>query len=478
MLASTSLVARASVWYAVCSVLQKCIGLIVIPIYTRLMSGDDYGTYVVFQSWTEIAAIFITLNLGSYVFNNGMMKYENDRDGFTSSMLGLTGLIGILWLLIFLIAPEFWSAVLGMSAPYVFLLVLRCIVMPCYSYWSARLRYEFKYKPVVALTLCLTILTPAVSIPLIFFSQDKLSSALVCQVLVMALVYLVPLVSIVSKSRKFISLEYWIFALKFNLPLIPHLLSTIILQQCDRIMIQSLCGAFSSALYSVACSAGLAMSFIHNSVVQSLTPWMYQMMKGKRYGDIQPVGLSLMFLISLASLILSLFAPEIMALLAPPEYLEGMYAIPPVAACVMLMTLFNLFVTVEYYYEQTKLVMIASAIAAIANVFLNWLLLPIFDYIAAAYTTLLCYFILSVGHYFLMKLALKRNKCESGIFEGKTIFGAAIALVTLVLSSVLIYPYPIARYFAILVMAMAGLINREKLIGLFFRFRDSGSRQK
>ena len=128
---TTAKAAKASLWFAICSIAQKCIGLIVIPIYTRLLSEPEYGDYVVFQSWTEIAAILITLNLGSYVFFNGMMKYEDDQDGFAASMLGLTGVTGLLWLGAFFAAPSFWSKLLGLAAPYVFLLVLRCIISPC-----------------------------------------------------------------------------------------------------------------------------------------------------------------------------------------------------------------------------------------------------------------------------------------------------------------------------------------------------------
>ena len=106
---TTAKAAKASLWFAVCSIVQKCIGLIVIPIYTRLLSEPEYGDYVVFQSWTEIAAILITLNLGSYVFFNGMMKYEDDRDGFAASMLGLTGATGLLWLGAFLVEQAFGS---------------------------------------------------------------------------------------------------------------------------------------------------------------------------------------------------------------------------------------------------------------------------------------------------------------------------------------------------------------------------------
>lgn len=46
---------------------------------------------------------FCTLNLFSGVFNNGMIKYENDRDGFLSSMQGLVSTLTLCMLLLYLL---------------------------------------------------------------------------------------------------------------------------------------------------------------------------------------------------------------------------------------------------------------------------------------------------------------------------------------------------------------------------------------
>ena len=311
----------------------------------------------------------------------------------------------------------------------------------------------------------LTIATPAISIPAIWFSADKLAAALIAQVAVMAVVYLVPLVSIVSKSRKFFCLAYWRYALRFNLPLIPHLLSTVVLQQCDRIMIADLCGAAYAAIYNVAYSAGLAMSFIHSAIVQALTPWMYQLIKEKQYGKVQPVAASLLILIGGASFLLTLFAPEVMAVLAPSSYQEGIYAIPPVAACVMLMTAFNLFVTVEYFYEETLWVMFASIAAAVLNVVLNLWLLPMFGFVAAGYTTMFCYFALVSGHYLLMRRAIRRHNPGMVLFNAPRIFCIVMAFMAATVACSAIYPYPWVRYALVVMLAAVVCFKRAWIAG-------------
>ena len=55
--------ARAAAWYTICNLLQKGIMFIVVPIYTRMLTTAEYGTYTIFQSWKDIIIIFTTLNL-------------------------------------------------------------------------------------------------------------------------------------------------------------------------------------------------------------------------------------------------------------------------------------------------------------------------------------------------------------------------------------------------------------------------------
>lgn len=49
---------RASVAYALCSIVQKCISFINMPIFTRLMSTDEYGEMTVYSSWSGIFQLY------------------------------------------------------------------------------------------------------------------------------------------------------------------------------------------------------------------------------------------------------------------------------------------------------------------------------------------------------------------------------------------------------------------------------------
>ena len=82
-----SLQAKAAIWYTICNLLQKGILLIAVPIYTRILSPEQYGAYTVFLSWLEIFEILATFRLSWDGYTVGLTKYSNDRDRYTVLLL-------------------------------------------------------------------------------------------------------------------------------------------------------------------------------------------------------------------------------------------------------------------------------------------------------------------------------------------------------------------------------------------------------
>ena len=470
---SISPAAKASLWYAICGIIQKCIGVIVVPIYTRIMDPAAYGTYTVFQSWFTLLFVFTSLGLANYVFNNGMVRYEDDRDAFTSSMLGLSLTVTIVFVLSFLLFPSFWVDLLGLSAPIVFLLFLRALVSPSYELWSARLRYEFRYKGVVALTLVLTLAVPIVSVPAIMLSEDKAAAALVSQVAVMTVVYAVPFASIVCKSRKLISKKYWFYALKFNLPLIPSMFATLALQQLNRIIIAGTVGEGQAAIFSVAFSVGSVVMFVYSALEQAYRPWFYQgMTKSHDFSATEAAAL-VVVVVGVVCGGIALFAPEIIRVFAPIEYWDGMYAVAPIAASNVLIMLFSVYITVEYYFEETLPIPLVSIVTAIVNYALSNLLVPTFGYLSAGYITLACYLLLAIAHAFLCRRTARRHLGGRSPVSVSKLFALAIVLVCLIVSFQLVYSWLTIRLLMLFVIVFGLLANRKKLIGAFVSMKNA-----
>jgi len=77
---------KASFAYTVCSIIQKTLSLITTPLFSRLLTLEQYGQLSIYNTWSALLTIVITLNLGYGSFNRAMVKFEDDRDGYISSI--------------------------------------------------------------------------------------------------------------------------------------------------------------------------------------------------------------------------------------------------------------------------------------------------------------------------------------------------------------------------------------------------------
>lgn len=243
--------AKASMWFAICSLVQKGIAFFTTPFFTRMLSTNTYGMVVVYNSWYEIITIVATFQLATGVFNKAMIKYENDRDGYTSSTLVFASVITIFIFFIYIIIPDFWNSIIGLSVPIMIILFLDILFSTSMSLWSIRNRFEYKYKSVIILTLFVNIAGPVLSILLIMYAEEKnqVFAKVFGVLIVKIIIYFFVFLKIIQKGKRLVVLEYWKYAFYYNLPLIPHYLSQQVLSQSDRIMINKICGASDAGIY-------------------------------------------------------------------------------------------------------------------------------------------------------------------------------------------------------------------------------------
>ena len=153
-----------------------------------------------------------------------------------------------------------------------------------------------------------------------------------------------------------------------------------------------------------------------------------------------------MLLVIAMELVFVLFAPEIILLVGSQKYMDAIYVMPPVAASVYFTFLYNLFSCVEFYYEKTKQIMVASLVAALTNLVLNYIFIKIYGYVAAGYTTLVCYILLSIVHFDFMRKAVSEEVKVSELFDLKAILGLSILVITSMMVCVVLYSHTYLRY--------------------------------
>ena len=458
--------AKASLWFVFCSILQKGISFITVPIFTRIMSTTEYGIYSTYLSWYQMLLIFTSLNLYYGVFNNAMVKFQDRRDQYISSMQGIVVVLTFAFFGVYLAFTEAINRFLGLSTPLVLLLFVELLVTPALQFWTVRNRFEYKYRSIVAVTLAKSILNPVLGIIFVVFSPQKDVARVASVVLIEVCFCGAIAVYQFYRGKTFFDKEFWKFAILFNIPLIPHYLSGTILSQSDRIMIGKLVDNSAVAFYSVAYNIGVVINIIVTSINSSLTPWMYQKIKAGKAIEMKKIINLLLVLMAGLVFLVEFLAPEAMIILASKEYAGAVYVIPPVAAGTFFFFMYNVFANVEFYFEERRFVLIGSVMAAALNLHLNWIFIPIFGYYAAGYTTLVCYIIYGLSHLGFSKFVLNKHLNGEQIFDGRFIMFISIVVIAITIGLNYLYSYNPLRYGILAIILVMLLIKRQTVLNI------------
>ncbi|MCD8311572.1 MAG: oligosaccharide flippase family protein, partial [Firmicutes bacterium] len=362
--------AKAGLWFTICGFIQKGISFITTPIFTRLLTTSQYGITSVYYSWYSLLSILCTLNLFYGGFNNGMIDYEERRDQYVSAIQGLITAITATWVLIYLLGRTFWNDILDMSTPLVIIMLLEILAHSALSLWSARERYEFRYRNLVIITIANAFFSSFIAALAVWFcdSEYGAEARIVTHALVGVLICGNIYIYNIRKGKKFFDKKIWKGAFLFNLPLLPHYLSTMVLNQADRIMINRMVGSSEAGIYSVAYSVSMVLNIAVSALNNSFTPWLYGKLKKKDYSDVASVT-NLMFIgLALILAMLMAFAPECILIFAGDKYTDAVQIIPAVASSLYFIFMYQIFANVEFYWRKKNFIAYASVFGAVLNI--------------------------------------------------------------------------------------------------------------
>ena len=451
--------AKASAALVIATFLQKGRSVISVPLFTRMMETSEYGEYSVFVSWLEVIAIFSTICLSKGVYNNGLMKYENDREKFTFSLCVLSTVSTLIVMAVVISINAIIPNLFGFK-PY--MIVAMAIVLwsePAYNMWRVRQRFEYKYRMQTLVSCSLAVLSTLAGVLAVRFSLGNGTSvfARICGYYGIVSVFQITFYILHAiRAKGSIDYRYWKYALEFNLPLIPHYLSLYVLNHFDRIMINSFLGSSSAAIYTLAYQLGSVASILWTSINASLIPYTYERCRRHEYSKLNSVTELILACYAGVCLLVILFAPEAMTLLAPASYggatnLGGVFC----------SSLYYVFANVVYYYEKPKYVMIASIVSATLNLILNFVFIPRFGIVAAAYSTIACYVVQAMIDCWAMQTVVKER-----VYNLSKIVLIAFIMIVVSLSAQYIYQFITLRVSVLILLFIVVVIERQKIESL------------
>lgn len=320
-----------------------------------------------------------------------------------------------------------------------------------------------KYKKLVFVSLFITISGVIIGILGVVYSKYKYEFRVSSPIFVTTFIGIILYLNTYKQADYKFTTKYWKYALVLSIPLLPHYLSIKILNQVDRVMITQMVGLSETGLYNLACTVSNLMIIATDAINRSMCPYVYKSIKNKNILPVRKMTSSILLVVMVVSFLEMLIAPELIKIFATDDYLDAIYVIPPVAMSIYFIFLYVVFANVEFYFEKTIFATIVSGIAAVMNIGMNYIFLKKYGYYAAGYTTLICYMLFALLHYWNYKRILKREPYLNGIFDIRHVLLISFSGLALMGICLLLYRYSVIRFSLVIIIITISFYFRNQL---------------
>lgn len=437
--------------YTISNVIIKGMAFLTTPIFTRIMSQAEYGSFSNISSWANIISIVATLSLYSSI-SRAKYDYGDKIDAYMSTITVIGSLFTLIIWALLETNIELWEHFFDMNKFHIRSIMLYALFMPAVQTLITKHRMYNEYKRVIVLTWVTLTVTTAASLVLTCVWPDKLTGRVFGTYAVVAIVDIIFWIYVIAHGKK-VSLKMCKYACVLSLPLLVHELSGVLLNSSDRIIINQICGETDAALYSIAYTISLIITIVMSSVNQAWVPWFFDKLNEEKLSEIRKAVPAYTAFFTIGCIGLMLVGPELVLIFGGKAYMEAIYVIPPVCFAIELQFVYTLYVNIEFYLKKNHFISIATLLATAINIALNYLLIPKFGYIAAAYTTVIGYFCAMTFHYFVCSKTQYRD-----LFARKVLL-INLAICLLAMFAVLVlYTFNIIRIIMIICIVVFGII--------------------
>lgn len=388
---------KASIYYLIGNLFNKGIAFLTVPIFTRILSTSDYGIVNTYNSWIAIVSMIIGFALHMAI-RAAFIDYRDKIDDFMSVTVTFVLYTGGVSSLFVLVGAYFSRSNLTLTL--VLLCLLQGIASALIQDYSIYLMMQYRYKFRTVLMILPNLMSVLLSIFAIKYVVEKNAylGRIVPTALVTTIFGIMVCLLVYAKSRKLYNKEYIQYGIAISAPLILHGVALNILSQSDRSMITFLADASQTGVYSLIHNLGLIATVLTTSLEGIWVPWFMGKMKIRDLESINLVAKNYVELMTCAMFSVILVGPEIVKILAPEKYWDGISIIPLIVLSNYFIFLYTLYVNVEHYYKRTKYISFNTLVAAGTNLVLNYILIPIYGYKGAAATTVISYVLAFVMH--------------------------------------------------------------------------------
>jgi O-antigen/teichoic acid export membrane protein len=445
--------------------------LVLIPLYTRFLSPEDYGIL------TTLAPLaWLTSTICGMSMSGSLVRFYHDSSD-EAQRKRLCGTVTLFVLAIPLVIVALLS-VAGRRpfehyfpqvpfAPYGLLTLWFAYFVIVPELLLALWRAQEKPLPYVLFSCAGFVVTASAIAVAVAKMQMGLLGKMVAELSVAIALSIVALALLRRRLTWRVDSGLLRSVLLFGLPLVPHNVTRWVLNYVSRPILLSKAGAYEAGLFGLGSQLGGLLLIMVASADKALTPWFYRTAGEPDAPRVLGRTATHFFIaISSVTLVICVFGREIIQILGTPEYQDAHRIVPLIALGALFVAAYYFPIKGLMLLKRTVVVPLLTATAGTVTIGVNLLLVPKLGMIGAATGTVagqIILFTLTFAvsqrlytiHYEYAKLAKVLIACV-GLYAASLFVPDANLLISIGMKLLIVVTLP----FWLLTL---GAVNREEL---------------
>lgn len=375
------------------------------PIFSSLLGPNNFGIASVYLTWVQVASTVFSLQAAGTLAVARVNFPMEDQEKYQSSVMCLSTLSYLCFSLITIFAACIISNRFSFSVPMVIFGLAQGWGTYCSNVVNSKFTYEFKAGRNLILSVTSSVLVIGVSLVLVkvFPSEINYWGRIIAQSVVYTSIGLILFIYLLKRGKTVYNKEYWKFTLPITIPTIFHLLSYTVLNQCDKVMLQSMVGNSMAGIYSLACYFGGVIKTIYSALNNSWVPFYYEYTRQGKIDEMKRHARNYIELFTILCMGFILLSREVFHIYANESFWKGTDLIPLFTLEYYILFMYSFPVNYEFYNRKTKTIALGTAGAAIFNIVLNHLFIKMLGISGAAIATAISRVLQFVFHYICAK---------------------------------------------------------------------------
>lgn len=403
-----------SIIYGIGTIFERVLAFLMLPLFTNFLSQEDFGTYTLWFSYVIILnpLFLFGQNTALIRFYGSVVKRDEQISIFSTAfwtvIMAATIFSGIGLLAFRPLMNLLFETQTGAGSLTLFLIIvlwLDSINLLALNLLKAENRaFSFAWISI----LC-GIAIPLVTVYLLILLKMKAIGAVLAILVVATLkLGLLTLVVIRRRLRFTFSIDYFKKMARFGLPFVPTILAASLMVTLDRILIDKMIGKAAVGIYAAGCRLGMFISLLTKAFQYAWEPFIAANFQKPDAKQIFSKVLTYFVLVTgLVYILVVLFVDDIVRIkignytFFGADFYESTAVVPLIMLGSLCYGIYLNFIVGAYAQKKSGYFLLFTGLAALVNLVLNFLLIPVWGMQGAALATVGSYGVMLLGMFLL-----------------------------------------------------------------------------